>query len=203
MRLFVDPQAADAAPSSPSELDDNKSYGPGDTTLLGAASITSLQTAKQALVAIAEYYAVSEPSSPTLPLVRQAYVLIGKSFVEIVNVLVPSQVDKAAFQIGTDQVFDLPLSRLATAPPSISSVQDFGHPSDAIASSTEETRFRITKRAEALSLLDAVQRYFKLSEPSSPVPMLCERGRALAEKDFMSVLENVLPKSALKSLSDK
>jgi hypothetical protein len=31
--------------------------------------------------------------------------------------------------------------------------------------------------------------------------MLCERARALAERDFMSVLEDVLPKSALKAFN--
>jgi hypothetical protein len=34
--------------------------------------------------------------------------------------------------------------------------------------------------------------------------MLCERARMLAERDFMSVLRDVLPKSALKTIgSDK
>jgi type VI secretion system protein ImpA len=53
-------------------------------------------------------------------------------------------------------------------------------------------------------VLDLVQRYFRDTEPSSPVPMLCERARALAERDFMGVLRDVLPKSALKNIgSDK
>jgi type VI secretion system protein ImpA len=50
-------------------------------------------------------------------------------------------------------------------------------------------------------LLDLVQRYFRHSEPSSPVPMLCQRARALAERDFMGVLRDVLPKSALKTIT--
>jgi type VI secretion system protein ImpA len=204
IRSFIDPHAASAPASISPEsnaVDAPEAYDSAPQQV--SASITSLFTAKQALIEIAEYYATSEPSSPTLPLVRQAYALIGKSFAEIVTVLVPSEVDKAAFRIGTDHFFDLPLSRLATAPPIISSLQEFAHISDGAGSAIPETRFHITKRAEALSLLDAVQRYFRQSEPSSPVPMLCERGRALAEKDFMSVLENVLPKSALKSLTDK
>jgi type VI secretion system protein ImpA len=50
-------------------------------------------------------------------------------------------------------------------------------------------------------LLDMVQRFFRLSEPSSPVPMFCDRARALAERDFMGVLRDVLPKSALKNIN--
>ena len=62
---------------------------------------------------IAEYYGRAEPSSPALPLVRQAHQLIGKSFLEIITVLVPSHVDQAAFQIGTAQVFDLPVNKIS------------------------------------------------------------------------------------------
>jgi len=47
--------------------------------------------AQQALAAIAEYYSRLEPSSPTLPLVRQAHQLIGKSFFEVMSILVPQQ----------------------------------------------------------------------------------------------------------------
>jgi type VI secretion system protein ImpA len=50
-------------------------------------------------------------------------------------------------------------------------------------------------------LLDDVQRYFRLSEPSSPVPMLCDRARAMVERDFMSLLRDVLPKAALRNLN--
>jgi type VI secretion system protein ImpA len=64
-----------------------------------------------------------------------------------------------------------------------------------------EPRYRVESRAEAIALLDLVQRYFRHSEPSSPVPMLCHRARALAERDFMGVLRDVLPKSALKIIT--
>jgi len=33
--------------------------------------------------------------------------------------------------------------------------------------------------------------------------MLCDRARALAERDFMGVLRDVLPKSALKTGADR
>ena len=32
--------------------------------------------------------------------------------------------------------------------------------------------------------------------------MLCERARALAERDFMAVLRDVLPKDALRSVNE-
>jgi type VI secretion system protein ImpA len=61
--------------------------------------------------------------------------------------------------------------------------------------------YHVELRSQAIALLDQVQQYFRRSEPSSPVPMLCQRARALAERDFMGVLRDVLPKAALKSIS--
>jgi type VI secretion system protein ImpA len=172
---------------------------------LATASLTSHADAKLALAAIAEYYGRAEPSSPALPLVRQAHQLIGKSFLEIITVLVPSHVDQAAFQIGTAQVFDLPVNKisfLSANPADIEvSVADGVASADSNRFGAEGRSYRAESRGQALALLESVQRYFRYSEPSSPVPMLCERARALAERDFMSVLEDVLPKSALKAFN--
>jgi type VI secretion system protein ImpA len=60
--------------------------------------------------------------------------------------------------------------------------------------------YRVESRVQAIALLDQVQRFFRHSEPSSPVPMLCDRARALVERDFMGVLREVLPKAALKTV---
>jgi type VI secretion system protein ImpA len=167
----------------------------------------SLAQARAALAAIADYYSRCEPSSPALPLIRQAHQLIGKSFFDIINILVPGQMDYAAFRIGNDQVFDLPvgkLSELSEVAP-VGSPGDLDLPADAAATGQEEAAasYRVQTRAQAIALLDVVQRFFRRSEPSSPVPMLCERARALAERDFMSVLKDVLPKSALRNPNEE
>jgi len=155
----------------------------------------SLAQAQQALAAIAAYYSRSEPSSPTLPLVRQAHQLIGKSFFEVMSILVPTQIDKAAFQIGAEQFFELPLGKLSKVPEAPALPDGQARPSDGDASAP----YRIESRAQAIALLEQVQRFFRHAEPSSPVPMLCDRARALAERDFMGVLREVLPKAALKN----
>jgi len=202
IRAFIDPQAtaADAAAAG----DD------ADSDLAGAAAgeagpaPTSLALASEALAAIADYYSRSEPSSPILLLVRQAHHLIGKSFFEVMSILIPAQVEHAAFHIGADQFFDLPLEKLsnfADVPPV---------PGDGAGQSIEDSapaepapRYTVANRAQAIALLDQVHRYFRRSEPSSPVPMLCDRARALAERDFMGVLRDVLPKDALKSVNEE
>jgi type VI secretion system protein ImpA len=187
---FVSPNA----PAEPAASSDVSGSDDGATTAsLAVGAPTSLAEARQALAAIADYYARSEPSSPTLPLVRQAHLLIGKSFFDVMSILVPNQMDKAAFQIGSDQFFELPVGKL----PKLAEVAPAGatEPDGAV----EGQKYRIMSRPEAIALLEQVQRFFRKSEPSSPIPMLCERARGMAERDFMSVLREVLPKAALKT----
>jgi len=193
IRAFIDPQAT--AADAPADA--------ADAVAAAGEAPTSLAQASEALAAIADYYSRSEPSSPILLLVRQAHHLIGKSFFEVMNILIPAHVEQAAFHIGVDQFFDLPLEKLsnfAEVPPV---------PTDGGGQSIEESapaepapRYTVTSRAQAIALIDQVHLYFRRSEPSSPVPMLCERARALAERDFMGVLRDVLPKDALRSVNE-
>jgi type VI secretion system protein ImpA len=186
IQMFIDPRAA-LREESKAETTEREDFSPAGETP------ESLADAQEALAAIAAYYSRSEPSSPTLPLVRQAHQLIGKSFFEVMSILVPTQMEKAAFQIGADQFFELPVSKLSklpeTTPEDQASAAQAGPPS----------RYRVESRGQAIALLEQVQRFFRHSEPSSPVPMLCDRARALAERDFMGVLREVLPKAALKT----
>lgn len=207
MRALIDPRAASVG------ISDREGSHPADdrqAALIGAVALTSISDAARALAAVGDYYARSEPSSPVLPLVRQAHQLIGKSFLEIMSILVPTHVEKAAFQIGTNPVFDLPVNKL----PSVSTAritsndlpandQDTSDQdaSVAVSATPSAAAYRAGSRSQALALLESVQRYFRHAEPSSPVPMLCQRALALADRDFMGVLEDVLPKSALKALN--
>jgi type VI secretion system protein ImpA len=153
-----------------------------------AGAPSSLEQSKSALAAVVKYFKCNEPSSPCLPLVVQAQMLIGKSFYEAISILIPSQVEKAVFLIGSGQFFELPVGKLPRTTEenrAIEGGQDLGS-------------FNVQSRGEAIEALKGVQQFFMRSEPASPVPMLCERARALAELDFMSVLKEVLPKAALK-----
>jgi type VI secretion system protein ImpA len=51
----------------------------------------------------------------------------------------------------------------------------------------------ITTRADAMRLLDLVCQYYRSYEPSSPLPILLERARRLADKDFMEILRDLAP----------
>lgn len=51
----------------------------------------------------------------------------------------------------------------------------------------------IRSRDDALRTLDAVAAYFRANEPSSPVPLFVERAKRLVSKDFLAVLEDIVP----------
>jgi type VI secretion system protein ImpA len=51
----------------------------------------------------------------------------------------------------------------------------------------------VTTRAEAVRLLDLVCTYYRRNEPSSPLPLLIERAKRLAEKDFIEILRDLAP----------
>ncbi|MGI8570450.1 MAG: hypothetical protein ACR2KT_16075 [Methylocella sp.] len=250
----------------PSE-DQKKLAASGDAAQTSVSgSIRNAFGARLALEAVIEYFSRREPSSPVLPLVAQARELQGKTFVEVMQTLLPTQADNAAYSIGDQQVFALPLQRLAAIMPAIdnyaveernadtcfervapasaaappassqdafatlvlaesagdvppsdvgaevaaarvageSSIADESASAppmaaDAAMAAIESLRFSATTRKEAIFLLDEVVRYLRVAEPSSPIPWLIERAKALADRDFISVLASVLPDDALRS----
>jgi type VI secretion system protein ImpA len=161
---------------------------------VSVGQVTSSAHAGRVLAAVAAYFSRSEPSNPALLLVRQAQDLLGKSFLEVIQLLVPDHLSKAAINIGKEQSFELPIERLAAA--ASTQGQAVSEPSvDGPAVPDVEVGSRI----EALALLDQVGHYFRMAEPSSPIPFLTDRARDLAQRDFLSVLKALLPADTLKS----
>ena len=150
------------------------------------AKVTSHAEAAAALQAVAGYFARSEPSNPALLLIRQAHEMVGKSFVEVMRMLVPAHADAAAINIGRDKFFDLPIERMAA-------LLTPETPSPANEVTKQDVVFSVENRAMALMLLRHVAGFFRNSEPSSPIPFLIDRARELAQRDFLSLLQDVLP----------
>lgn len=59
----------------------------------------------------------------------------------------------------------------------------------------------IGTRDDAMKTLDAVAAFFRANEPSSPVPLFIERAKRLVGKDFLAVLEDVIPDSVAQAKS--
>jgi type VI secretion system protein ImpA len=185
-----DPSAAIAAAADGSPVSEDGASRPDAAVAVGA--VTTSAQAAAALAAVANYFSSREPSNPALLLVRQAHALIGKSFLDVLRTLVPAQVERAAFNIGREQVFQLPIERLSAFAE--------GGPAHVSDPAVNDTAFEIQSRAQALALLDRVGGYLRSSEPSSPIPYLIDRARDLAQRDFLSVLKALLPADGLKSI---
>jgi type VI secretion system protein ImpA len=108
-----DPSAALAKPSV--EARDGQPGGETQAgTTVSVGRVASTADAAAALSAVAEYFSRAEPSNPALLLIRQAQQLVGKSFLEIMRVLVPGHVPQAVINIGKDKFFGLPIEQLSS-----------------------------------------------------------------------------------------
>ena len=54
-------------------------------------------------------------------------------------------------------------------------------------------------RQQAFALMEQVAAYYRITEPTSPIPVIVERARDVAGRDFMSLLKDFLPDTALRS----
>ena len=131
------------------------------------------------------YFAGAEPTSPALLLIRQARETLGKNLYEVMKLLAPPHADTARVFVGPDSAFTVPVKSLSSAP----SAALTAPPAEPAAS-----------REAALTLIDAVAAHMRRAEPSSPVPYLLERARNLATRDFLSLLQEVLPDEAIAAL---
>lgn len=77
-----------------------------------AGACASVAEAQAALAGCLAYFRRTEPSSPAVLLIGQAQRLIGKSLIEVIQIMFPEHVDKAMLEIGDDTKYQLPLERL-------------------------------------------------------------------------------------------
>ena len=160
----------------------------GETRASGSAKpgrFTSLAEVDAALAAAHGYFLASEPSSPALMLVGQARESLGKTLYDVLKLLAPAHAEAARVFVGRDSPFPVPVSALAnTVGPEIARASV-----DPSAS-----------RAEALQVIDAVAAHLRSAEPSSPAPLLLERAKALASRDFLALLGELMPEESLNAM---
>ncbi|MGO4174240.1 ImpA family type VI secretion system protein [Bosea sp. TAF32] len=96
--------AAPGANDAPVPAASSASFGPG--------SLSNILQVKDTLAACLGYFRKTEPSSPAVLLIGQAQQLIGKSLIEVIQIMFPEHVDKAVIEIGELRRFRLPLERL-------------------------------------------------------------------------------------------
>jgi type VI secretion system protein ImpA len=144
--------------------------------------VQTIREASSALHAIVNYYSLAEPSSPARLLVRQAHQLVGKSFVEAMQILAPELVEETRIDITGSLPFSLNFAQLQAL-----AIEDQAAPDE-----QEEVRsFTVASRQEASELMKAIERCYRKLEPSSPIPLLLERARKFVAKDFATLLREV------------
>ena len=193
--LALGGQASDAG-SAPAAETASAAVGAAHAPAVPQGPVTSTADAAEALAAAAAYFGRSEPSSPTLLLVAQAQQLVGKSFVEVMKILVPSRVDQATIHIGAERTLRIPFEQLSMLSPNLRSDGQSGDEAAGAegrrdAGSTT-TRMTANTRREAVALLEQVAAYYRSVEPSSPIPVLLERASGMVERDFLTLLKDVL-----------
>ncbi|WP_134496562.1 ImpA family type VI secretion system protein [Microvirga pakistanensis] len=206
----------------PTEAPAHLPNGSGPKASIGAlpaAPITSAAQATIALAAAEAYFSTHEPSSPALLLIQQAQRLMGRSFNEVLEILLPTHLERATFRFGADPMFELPIHLLAgngvAGQPSEDAAlgETADPPLDTAASSPRSDQdgatsklsrpinaqagdvptYTAQSRQEATVLLQQVGAFYRLSEPASPVPLLTDRACAFTQKDFLTLLKDVLP----------
>ncbi len=149
------------------------------------AAFASRGEVDAALASALGYFAASEPTSPALLLIGQAREALGKNLYEVMKLLAPPHADNARVFVGPDGAFTVPVKSLASAPSA-----EFARTQAEPAAS----------RAAALALIEAVAQHMQRAEPSSPAPYLLDRAKNLASRDFVSLLNDVLPEEAIANL---
>ena len=187
----------------------------GHSTVAPGACGNILQV-KDTLAACLGYFRRMEPSSPAVLLIGQAQQLIGKSLIEVIQIMFPDHVGQAVLEIGDRTRFRLPLERLG-APEG--PADDGGYEETSYDTSEEETfeetealgdgeddgeaaeatspaeppALYVASRADALAGMRAVAAFYRQVEPSHPTPLLMDKACALAQQDFLALLGSILP----------
>ncbi len=156
-------------------------------------SISDQAKAIEALAAAESYFSANEPSSPALILVHQARQLVGKPLVDALQALLPDMAEKAVIKVNPATRFEIGIETMRTLSQSASSgistssgSDEFVGPQPANKNLTARTRH------DATALIIAVEGYFKISEPSSPVPLLLSKARGYLSKDFNAIINDII-----------
>lgn len=151
-----------------------------------ARSVTSAGEARAALRAIEMFFLRLEPSSAALLLVTQARLLVGKPLIEAIETLMPADAPNTRIDFGAETGFAMPMDRLRLLAGELQALAP-------AAPAPDPAPPEIADRSEVAGWLTGVDAYFRTREPASPVPLLIARARSYLDKDFGSLIAEILP----------
>ncbi|GLQ58036.1 ImpA family type VI secretion system protein [Devosia nitrariae] len=159
--------------------------------------IADHRTADAALAAAETYFLAREPSAPALVLVHQARMLIGKPLIAALDALMPQTSAGAMLRVRSGYALDIGIEqiRLVTDDVLANGLTN-GLDAEAEGTGADPDAFTAATRAEAVALMLEIEGFFRKAEPSSPVPYLLAQARNYLDKDFASILNEMLPKDS-------
>lgn len=119
---------------------------PAGTSSFAPGACGNILQVKDTLASCLGYFRRMEPSSPAVLLIGQAQQLIGKSLIEVIQIMFPEHLDRAVLEIGDRPRFRLPLERLS-APEE--SAEEESYEDDASDGSSDEEASYETSSDEA------------------------------------------------------
>ena len=148
-------------------------------------TVTSHEHARRILEACEAFYGVHEPSSAALLLVTQSRLLIGRPLIEAIETLMPDRVSAAKISFGPSG-FLIGIDRLRSLSESVR---------EATGPKAETAPFLVSvkSKAEAKAAIKSVEMFFRQEERSSPIPMLLARARSYIDRDFQSLVDELVP----------
>src|SRR5262245_1851885 len=166
--------------------------GEGEAAALPrAAALTGMvkshAAAAAALLAVEEYFAAREPSTPALILVHQARSLVGKPLIHALEILLPDAAPRAMIKIQNEINVQLNMTQLKQLTNEMPKVANAAN-----AAETGSETFTAESRADAMTSIAEVEHFFKVAEPSSPVPMLLTKANGYANRDFNAILKDLI-----------
>ncbi|SEW39967.1 type VI secretion system protein ImpA [Cognatiyoonia koreensis] len=178
--------------SNTSPIDEADSAKPAATAPTPAAeplagAIPNRAAALQALNTIEAFMATHEPSSPSLLLITQARLLVGKPLVEAIETLLPEHANKTKITLGEGTGFVLYMDRLKML------AGEAGGRAQSLESEDAGAPPEITSRVNIAPVLTSIESFFRSKEPASPIPVLLFRARTLLDKDFTSTVSDLIP----------
>jgi len=191
----LQPWSEDAEPDAPVEEDvadedtEDEDGIPAVNTPVAdvpAGVIANRASALQALNVLEGYMATHEPSSPSLLLITQARLLVGRPLVEAIETLMPEHANKTKITLGESTGFVLYMDRLKML------AQEAGGRAQSLESENPGPAPEITSRANIAPLLASVEKFFRSKEPASPIPVLLSRAKALLDKDFSATVIDLI-----------
>lgn len=151
-----------------------------------AGAIPNRAAALQALNALEAFMATHEPSSPSLLLITQARLLVGRPLVEAIETLMPEHANKTKIVLGEGTGFVLYMDRLKML------ATEANGRAQSLESEPAGPAPELSSRANIAPLLTAIETFFRSKEPASPIPVLLFRARTLLDKDFTATVSDLI-----------